>query len=185
MADQYIFDRFNMGCTLITPETKQQSMHWCHSGSSCKTKSKQTLLAWKVMCMVFWDREGILPTDFLTRGETVNVERYCKTLQKFRWAIQNKRCSILSDGVILLHDNASPHMARQSTYFLQEFCWEVFNHPLYSPGLVSSDFSLILQLKKFLFGQCQHFQNDREVEVSVTQWFQSQAADFYDIGYES
>ena len=33
----------------ITPETKQQSMHWHHSGSPCKTKFKQTLSAWKVM----------------------------------------------------------------------------------------------------------------------------------------
>ena len=34
-------------------ETKQQSMHWHHSGSPCKTKFMQTLSAWKVVCMVF------------------------------------------------------------------------------------------------------------------------------------
>jgi hypothetical protein len=33
------------------------------------------------MCTVFWD------FNFLTRGETVNDERYCETLQKLRWAI--------------------------------------------------------------------------------------------------
>ena len=37
---------------------------------------------------------------------------------------------------------------------------------------------IILYLKKFLFGQRQRFQNTREAEMSVTQWFQSQAADF-------
>ena len=35
-----------------------------------------------------------------------------------------------------------PHMVRRSTHLLQEFSWEVFNHPLYSPDLTSSDFYL-------------------------------------------
>ena len=39
-------------------------------------------------------------------------------------------------------------------------------------------------LKKFLSGQRQSFPNDREAKMSVTQWFQSQAADFYDIGIQ-
>ena len=62
----------------------------------------------------------------------------------------------------------------------------MFNHhPPYSPDLAPSDFHLSLHLKKFLTGQRQRFQNDREVEVSVTQWFQSQTAEFYDTGYKS
>ena len=62
----------------------------------------------------------------------------------------------------------------------------MFNHhPPYSPDLASSDFYLFLHLKKFLSGQHQRFQNDREVEMSVTQWFQSQAADCYNTGYKS
>ena len=55
----------------ITPETKQQSMHWRHSGSPCKMKFKQILSARKVMCTLF---RGILLVDFLTRGEAVTVE---------------------------------------------------------------------------------------------------------------
>ena len=50
------------------------------------------------------------------------------------------------------------------------------NHPPYNPDLATSDFHLI---KKFLSGQRQRFQNDREKKMSVTQWLQSQAADFY------
>ena len=37
-----------------------------------------------------------------------------------------------------------------------------------------------LHPKKFLSGQRQRVQKDRETEMSVTQWFQSQAVDFYD-----
>ena len=165
----------------FTPETKQQSMHWRHSGSPCKTKFKQTS-ARKVMCTVFWDRRGVLHVDFLTRGETVNAERYCETLQKLRRAIQNKRRGMLSAGIVFLHDNARPHMARRTASLLQEFSWEVFNHPPYSPDLAPSDFHLFLHLKKFLSGE--RFENDREAEMVVTQWFQSQAADFYDTGIQ-
>jgi hypothetical protein len=60
----------------------------------------------------------------------------------------------------------------------------LFNHPPYSPDLAPSDFHLFLHLKKFLSGQHQHFENDREAEMVVTQWFQSQAADFYDTGIQ-
>ncbi|GFW14074.1 HTH_48 domain-containing protein [Trichonephila clavipes] len=41
----------------FTPETKQQSMHWRHSGSPVRTKFKQMLSVQKVMCTVFWDRK--------------------------------------------------------------------------------------------------------------------------------
>ena len=85
---------------------------------------------------------------------------------------------MLSAGVVLMHDNARPNMARHSTYILQEFSWEVFDHPPYSPDLTPNDFHLFLRLKNFLFSQCQRFQNDREAEMSFTQWFQSQAANF-------
>ena len=38
-----------------TPETKPQSMHWRHSGSSVKTKFKLTISVKRIMCTVFWD----------------------------------------------------------------------------------------------------------------------------------
>lgn len=51
---------------------------------------------------------GILLIDFLSRGETMNADRYCETLPKLRRAIQSKRRGILSAGVVLLHDNTRP-----------------------------------------------------------------------------
>jgi hypothetical protein len=77
-------------------------------------------------------------------------------------------------GIVFLHDNARPHTAS----LLQEFSWEVFNHPPYIPDLAPSDFHLFLHHNKFH----QRFENDREAEMVVTQWFQSQASDFYHTG---
>ncbi|KAJ4435424.1 hypothetical protein ANN_18039 [Periplaneta americana] len=165
----------------FTPETKQQSMHWRHSGSPVRTKFKQTLSVRKVMCTVFWDRKGILLIDFLPRGETVNADRYCETLRKLRRAIRNKRRGMLTAGVVLLHDNARPHTARRTAAVLTEFGWELFDHAPYSPDLAPSDFHVFLHLKKFLSsGEC--FGNDEELKMSVTRWFHSQVAEFYDRG---
>ena len=97
--------------------------------------------------------------------------------------LKNKQHRMLSAGVVLLHDNTRQHTARRSTHLLQ-FSSEVFYHPPYNLDLAPSDIHLFLHLKKFLSGQHQHFQNDREVEMSVMQWFQSQAADFYDTGIQ-
>ena len=65
----------------FTLETKHQSMH---SGSSVRTKFKQTLSVQKVMCTVFWDKKDILFIDFLSHGETVNSDRYCVFINFWR-----------------------------------------------------------------------------------------------------
>ncbi|KAJ4429991.1 hypothetical protein ANN_22195 [Periplaneta americana] len=148
-----------------------------------RTKFKQTLSVRKVMCTVFWDRKGILLIDFLPRGETVNADRYCETLRKLRRAIQNKRRGMLTAGVVLLHDNARPHTARRTAAVLTEFGWELFHYLLYSPDLAPSDFHVFLHLKKFL-SSGEHFRNDEELKTSVTRWFHSQAAEFYDRGIQ-
>ncbi|KAJ4436753.1 hypothetical protein ANN_16885 [Periplaneta americana] len=167
----------------FTPETKQQSMHWRHSGSPVRTKFKHKLSVRKVMCTVFWARKGILLIGFLPRGETVNADHYCETLRKLQRAIQNKRRGMLTTGVVLLHDNARPHTARRTAAVLTEFGWELFDQPPYSPDLAPSDFHVFLHLKKFL-SSGERFGNDEELKTSVTRWFHSQAAEFYDRGIQ-
>jgi len=44
----------------------------------------------------------------VAHGTTINADRYCETLKKLRWAIQNRRKGMLTKGVCLLHDNARP-----------------------------------------------------------------------------
>ena len=140
------------GLHTLPQKIRQQSIQWRHSGSTFKMKFKQTFSAWKLMCTISWDRRGILLVNFLTRGETVNAEHYCETLQTLRRAIQNKRHGIFCAAFVLLHGPT-----RRLTHLLLEFCWEVFNLPLYSTDRASSDFHLFVHLKKFRFGQRQHF----------------------------
>jgi len=74
----------------ITPESKQQSLHWKHTGSPKRKKFKQTFSTRKIMCTVFWDRQGVLLVKFLPQGTKINSAVYCETLKKLRRAIQNK-----------------------------------------------------------------------------------------------
>ena len=97
----------------ITPESKQQSLHWKHTGSPKRKKFKQKISTSKIMCTVFWDRQGVLLVEFLPQGTRINYV-YCETLKKLRCAIQNKRRGMLSATILLLYDNARPRCCSDS-----------------------------------------------------------------------
>lgn len=166
----------------FTPETKQQSREWRHSTSPKPKKFKQTHSAGKVMATVFWDRKGILLIDFMPPGTTINSDKYCDTLWKLRRAIQNRRRGKLSKGVTLLHDNARPHVSRQTQDLLKQFGWTVMPHPPYSPDLAPSDYHLFPNLKEHLGGQ--RFSTDDEVKEEVTRYLNGLAANFFDMGIQ-
>ncbi|GBM40091.1 hypothetical protein AVEN_246002-1 [Araneus ventricosus] len=81
------------------------------------------------MASVFWDRHGDLLVDFMQRGTTINALAYGQTLRQLRRAIQNKRRGTLTEGILLLHDNAKPHTAAQTRALLDSFGWEVLDPP--------------------------------------------------------
>ena len=119
-----------------------------------------------------------LVLDFMPRGSTINTDRYCSTLSLLRAAIRMKLRGILEvDNVIILHDNARPHVANKTVNKLKKLHWEFLEHPPYSPDLSPSDFHLFSSLKKFLTGQ--RFTCDDKVKAAVRQWFRSQTAVFY------
>jgi hypothetical protein len=85
-------------------------------------KFKQTLFARKLMATVFWERKGVLMTEFMQQGTITTSEVCCKILKKcIGPTIQNKRCGMLISGVVLLHDNACPHTAAPTEALLEHF----------------------------------------------------------------
>ncbi|GFU21521.1 uncharacterized protein TNCV_3827291 [Trichonephila clavipes] len=79
---------------------------------------------------------------------------------------------MLNAGLVLLRNNARPHMARRTAVVLMEFGWELFDHPPYRSDLAPCDFHVFLHLKKFL-SSGERFGNDEELKSSVTCWFYS------------
>jgi len=78
-------------CHHFEPETKQQSMEWCHLHSPSQKKAKTVPSAAKVTGTVFWDAEGLILAEFLEPGQTITTASYVQTLQKLRHALRFKR----------------------------------------------------------------------------------------------
>ncbi|UYV63572.1 hypothetical protein LAZ67_2004768 [Cordylochernes scorpioides] len=163
-----------------TPETKRQSMVWKKPEESAPKKTKVTISAGRVMAIVFWDCKDVLLVDYLPPNTTVNAARYCEVLTKLKAAIKRKRPGLLSRKVLLVHDNARPHAARTTQTLLENFKWEIFTHPTYSPDLAPSDFHLFPALKLHLGGE--HFANDDEVQAEANHWLRRQDTAWYNSG---
>ncbi|GBM54639.1 hypothetical protein AVEN_214614-1 [Araneus ventricosus] len=74
--------------------------------------------------------------------KTNNAAVSCQNLRRLRRAI-------LSSGVVLIHDNARPHIA-VVTHPLEQFKWGVSDHQAYSPDLATSDFRFFPELENWL-----------------------------------
>jgi histone-lysine N-methyltransferase SETMAR len=111
---------------------------------------KQTLFARKLMAFVFLDRKGVLIVEFMQQETTIMSQVYCKTLKELHKTIQNKRCGILTTGVVFLRDYVQLHTAARTRALLERFSWEFFDHPPYSPDLAPSDYHLFKYLKNWL-----------------------------------
>ncbi|GBN42142.1 hypothetical protein AVEN_247289-1 [Araneus ventricosus] len=72
---------------------------------------------------------------------TINAVAYGQTLRKLQKAIQNKRRGMLTEEILLLHDNARPHTAAQTRALLDSFGWEVLDHPSLQPRPCDERFS--------------------------------------------
>ena len=157
-------------------------MQWKHISSPPARKSKATITARKVMLSFFFDCRGPLLIEFLPQGSTINSAQYCSTLTKLRKAIKNKRPGLLTQGVILLHDNARPHVSQETQRTLNSFRWEVLEHPPYSPDMSPCDFHIFGPLKRALQGK--RFHSDDGVKEAVQDFLRNQPQSFYSKGIE-
>ncbi|GFX12250.1 histone-lysine N-methyltransferase SETMAR [Trichonephila clavipes] len=105
----------------ITPESRQQSIEFRHPSSPVKVKAKQTLSKCKIMATVFWDWCSVFLMNCRPQGTTISSDAYCASLRKLRRALQNKRHSMLSKDVTLLHDNERVHTSRATWDLIECF----------------------------------------------------------------
>ena len=96
------------------------------------------------------------------------------------WGRLSAQNGSLTQGVLLLHDNARSHTAHITINTIQQLNWEVLVHPAYSPDLAPSDFHLFGPLKNALRGR--RFASDDEVKEAVHDWLRSQPQTFFSNG---
>ena len=82
-------------------------------------------------------------------------------MRVLRCAIKSKRIGMLSDGIILLHDNARYDTTNLVRDKLKRFSWETLQHPPYSSDLSPCEFHISGDLKKGIRGR--RFHSDEEV----------------------
>ena len=87
-------------------ESKQQSMEWPHSSSPRPKKFRVQKSAVKVLPSIFWDQDSILLTDYLPKGQTINMEYYSSLLLQLKDILKEKCHGKVTKGVLFLRDNA-------------------------------------------------------------------------------
>ncbi|KAG5325792.1 MOS1T transposase, partial [Pseudoatta argentina] len=81
------------------------------------------------------------------------------------------------DKVILLHDNARPHVAKPVKTYLETLKWEVLPHPPYSPNIAPSDFHLFRSMAHGLTDR--RFHSYEEAQKWIDSWIASKDMSFF------
>jgi len=97
---------------------------------------------------------------------TTSICRLSDELMQKRSSVANNRRK-----VILLHDNAWPHVAKSVKQTLLQFEWEILPHSAYSPDLAPLDYHLFRSMQYTLMDI--HFSNYEEVQKWVDEWIAS------------
>jgi len=118
----------------------------------------------KSILICFFDSQGIVHTEFVPQGQTVNQFHYREILERLRKRAVRVRPSIANNWM-LHHDNACCHMAISVIEFLAKKAIPVVLHPPYSPDL--SPCTFLFQKLKFYF-KGRHFGTVENIEKAVT-----------------
>jgi len=158
-------------------ETKQQSMDWRHSGSPCPKSFRVQKSVGKFLALIFWDQDGILPIDYLLKGQTINVEYYSSLLVQLKDILKEKCREKVTKGVFFLHDNALAHWALATQKKLAYLGFHCLDNPPFFPDLALLDYHLFPGLKKQL--KVCHFLFDTEGIAAAETWLDRQPSEFF------
>jgi histone-lysine N-methyltransferase SETMAR len=154
----------------------------CDPGQPSKAIPKRNIHGKKALLSIWWDQKGVIHHELLKQGETVTGHLYQDQIIRLSQALREKRPEYekRQHKVILLHDNARPHVDKRVQERLELLRWEVLPHAPYSPDCAPSDFHLFRSMAHSLADI--RFQSFEEVEKWVTDWIATKDADFFYLG---
>ena len=130
------------GYSTTTPRRKNtlNPVNRCHRSQH---QHQPNIHGSKIMLCI-WDQKGLIYYELLKPGDSIMDDRL--QLIRLSRALREKRPEYEQrhDKVILLHDNARPHIVKK---YLETFKWNVLSHPPYSPDIAPSDYWLFRRMQ--------------------------------------
>lgn len=147
----------------VPPETTQSSREWRLPDELAPRRGRIEPSRKKVMLTVFWDRNGVIMTDFFPQQQRVGIDGsyYAELIRRLRQHSREKRPDLIHRMWRLLHDNAPINSTPEICVELHRNNFEVVPHPPYKPDLAPSDYHLFKNLKSWQRGRT--FANQEEM----------------------
>ena len=122
-------------------------MSWVMSGQSSTSKAKSTIHGSKHMLCIWWDQRGVIYYELLKPNETITGKLYWKQLMRLTRALKEKRPEYgdRHDKIILLLDDARPHVAKPVKSYLDYYLFRSMSH-----GLSETHFFSYEECRKWL-----------------------------------
>ncbi|RLU17526.1 hypothetical protein DMN91_009761 [Ooceraea biroi] len=168
----------------ILYDNRRRSAQWLNVNEPPKRMPKPNLHPKKIMVSVWWSSKGIVHYSFNKQGEAINADKYCQEIDIMYANLCAQQPALVNrHGVLLLHDNAKPHVAKKTIKKLSELNIEVLPHPPYSPDISPTDYHLFKHLDGFLTGKV--FQEEKRVKDAFHEFIGSCSSDFFKHGIDT
>jgi hypothetical protein len=103
------------------PETKGNPWNGTILHLPGRKKSRKSPSVGKIMVTVFWDCEGVILVDVITRGEKTNSDAYVMTLTELWKRFKRVRPYKNQTGILLQPVNARPHTSLKTRETFTKF----------------------------------------------------------------
>lgn len=151
----------------------------CDPGQPSKSTPKRNIHGKKALLCIWWDQKGVIYHELLKSGQTVTGDLYREQMIRLSRALHEKRpeYETRQHKIILLHDNARPHVAKVVKETLEALRWEVLPHAPYSPDCAPSDYHLFRSMAQALAEE--RFNTYEDVAKWTSDWIASKDDSFF------
>ncbi|GFU73232.1 histone-lysine N-methyltransferase SETMAR [Trichonephila clavipes] len=116
-----IFDRvLTIDEKWVLYDTPKRSKHWLLPQDTVPHSARPPMHPRKLMRFVWWTCRQVVHYELLPTGHAVTADLYSLQLERVQKALHQKEPALVSrKGVLLLHDNARPHVVRVARNMIQ------------------------------------------------------------------
>ena len=139
------------------PLSQLEAKVWKELHEQTPTRLRQERSTGKMMVIVFWDKDGVLLTEYLPRGTTINGPWYASIIERLCSVIVEKGRRKVIREVLLLHDNAPIYKCNIVQAAIRQVSFIELNHCAYSLDIALTNSHLLSNLNKGRGTFCGHF----------------------------